>query len=185
MIELSQIKTTDTIGQLRGQLNTAFNEIQTDQPFIGRVVNPSINFYARSGTLVEAVTASFLSNQRIYALCFPESNGIFVAKVYGFLRFVIDSAVEFDHFTIDVPSIKLPTRDSPISTFVPPQHLGLDAQGSDIMLTGLAALNRNYGSMLDCTIEQNGADCNINCTNPDHATFALLSGLELNTITII
>lgn len=51
MIELTNIKTTDTFGQLRGQINTMQNEIMADQPFVGKVVNPSVNVYDRNNDL--------------------------------------------------------------------------------------------------------------------------------------
>lgn len=35
MIELTNIKTTDTFGQLRGQINTMQNEIMADQMVVG------------------------------------------------------------------------------------------------------------------------------------------------------
>ena len=40
MIKLTNIKPTDTIKQLRGQINTMQNEIMADQPFVGALVNP-------------------------------------------------------------------------------------------------------------------------------------------------
>lgn len=85
MIELANIKTTDTLGQLREQINTMQNEIMHDQPFVGVCQNISINFY-NSDQLALAVTASELTNEKLYALCYPESNGVFIAKVFGSLH---------------------------------------------------------------------------------------------------
>lgn len=153
MIELTQIKTTDALGQLRGQLNTAFTEIQTDQPFVGLAVNPSINFYNNDDSLVGALTASSLTNARLYLLCYPESNGVFVANVWGRISFKSPlTNANVHRIVIDVPAVKLPTRDATVSTFVSPDHLGLgsatvspqasDAVGS--MDVGLAMVQDDY-----------------------------------------
>lgn len=124
MIELTQIKSSDQIKSLRGQLNTAFSEIVSDQPFVGQVINPSITFHSEDDAQVGAVTASNIAGH-IFALCFPESNGVYIADVFG--------AIEFDYpaltatpavMKIDVPTVKMPTRTANISTFVSPTHLG-------------------------------------------------------------
>lgn len=132
MIELANIKTTDTLGQLRGQINTMQNEIVADQPFIGYVMNPSISFY-RDNSLVGGVTASELAAERLFALCFPESNGVFVASLFGQLRFVAKSDFSFNQIRIDIPGIKLATRDSVIGTFVNPNHLGMSASNTIVI----------------------------------------------------
>lgn len=132
MIELTNIKTTDTLGQLRGQINTMQNEIMADQPFIGYVMNPSISFY-RDNSLVGGVTASELAAERLFALCFPESNGVFVASLFGRLRFQAKSDFSFNQIRIDIPGIKLATRDSVIGTFVNPNHLGMSASNTIVI----------------------------------------------------
>lgn len=132
MIELANIKTTDTLGQLRGQINTMQNEIMADQPFIGYVMNPSISFY-RGNSLVGGVTASELAAERLFALCFPESNGVFVASLFGRLRFQAKSDFSFNQICIDIPGIKLATRDSVIGTFVNPNHLGMSASNTIVI----------------------------------------------------
>lgn len=132
MIELANIKTTDTLGQLRGQINTMQNEIMADQPFIGYVMNPSISFY-RDNSLVGGVTASELAAERLFALCFPESNGVFVASLFGRLRFQAKSDFSFNQIRIDIPGIKLATRDSVIGTFVNPNHLGMSASNTIVI----------------------------------------------------
>lgn len=159
MIELTNIKATDTVGELRKQINTMQNEIMADQPMIGVAVNPSINFF-NNGKLVSAITASKIANERIYALCFPESNGIFVAKFYGTIKFVPDEDAQANAFTIDVPSIKIPTRDSTISTFVPPAHFGFLHDDKAPMPVNVSVLN--FALMFDTQIVQHGTTCNIN-----------------------
>lgn len=159
MIELANIKATDTVGQLRGQINTMQNEIMADQPFIGVAVNPSINFF-NNGTLVSAITASMIANERIYALCFPESNGIFVAKFYGTIKFIPDDDAQTNTFTINVPSIKIPTRDSTIGTFVSPAHFGFLQDDEAPMLVNVSAFN--FSIMFNTQIVQHGTTCNIN-----------------------
>lgn len=159
MIELTNIKATDTMGQLRGQINTAQNEIMADQPFIGVAVNPSINFF-NNGAFVSAIKASNIANERIYALCFPESNGIFVAKFYGTIKFIPDEGAQTNAFTINVPSIKIPTRDSTIGTFVPPAHFEFLEHDDAPMSVNVSVFN--FSLMFNTQIVQHGTTCNIN-----------------------
>lgn len=124
MIELANIKTTDTLGQLRGQVNTMQNEIMHDQPMIGACLNPTVNLY--SGTsLVGAVTASNMSSCYLSALIFPENNGCFVAGIIGHCEWGSEiPECTFDKLTIDIPSIKAP-NGTIYTSFLPPEHLGL------------------------------------------------------------
>ena len=159
MIELTNIKATNTVGQLRGLINTMQNEIMADQPFIGVAVNPSINFF-NNGALVSAITASKIANERIYALCFPESNGIFVAKFYGTIKFAPNEDAQTNMFTINVPSIKIPTRDSTIGTFVSPAHFGFLEADKAPMSVNVSVFN--FALMFNTQIVQHGTTCNIN-----------------------
>lgn len=159
MIELANIKATNTVGQLRGLINTMQNEIMSDQPFIGVAVNPSINFF-NNGTLVSAITASRIANERIYALCFPESNGIFVAKFYGTIKFAPVEDAQTNTFTINVPSIKIPTRDSTIGTFVPPAHFGFLQDDKAPMSVNVSMFN--FSLTFNTQIVQYGTTCEIN-----------------------
>lgn len=174
MIELTQVKNTDKLGQLQGILNTAFSEIQTDQPFVGVCQNISINFY-NSNQLALAVTASELTDEKLYALCYPESNGVFIAKVFGSLQTTIStsSSVTTDKIVIDVPTVKLPTRDSSMSTFVSPSHLGLapaaspgdQITGPNVIAIGhcwISDLAGNLDAHSRVTIEQHNTTCNVN-----------------------
>lgn len=126
MIELSQIPATSKLKELRGQINTMANEINTDQMVLGRILNPSLNYYDVSSQLVGAVTASNIQSE-LFALCMPESNGLFIAYVFGRL-YTLDTP-ELTGKPIaceaDIPAIKIPNRDSAISTFVTMEHMGL------------------------------------------------------------
>lgn len=125
MIELEQIKKTDPIKSLRGQLNTAFNEIQSDQPLVGVCMNPSVNIYDERHELVQAVTASNVNNY-LKALILPENNGVYVCSVKGSIDFSINvsnSARDMFEICVDVPAIKAASKT--YSTFVSPSHLGL------------------------------------------------------------
>lgn len=174
MIELANIKTTDTLRQLREQINTMQNEIMADQPFVGVCQNISINFY-NSNQLALAVTAPELTDEKLYALCYPESNGVFIAKVFGSLQTAIftSSSVTTDKIVIDVPTVKLPTRDSPMSTFVSPSHLGLapaaspgdQITGPNVIAIGhcwISDLAGNLDAHSRVTIEQHDTTCNVN-----------------------
>ena len=150
MIKLTNIETTDPIRKLRRQINTMQNEIMANQPFVGYVMNPSIEFF-NGVSLVSSVTVSALATQRLLALCFPESNGVFVASLFGGIRFVYTADFSFSNVVIDIPGIKLATRDAVIGTFVSPKHLGISA--SDELFIG----NAYCGNVrLYATIEQYG-----------------------------
>ena len=127
MIELTNIKTTDQLKQLREQINTMQNEIMAHQPFVGVPVNPSVNYYSESGKLVGASTASSV-NSHLFLMCFPESNGVFVADAFGRVK-ANDTPNVTDTpawAVINIPAVKLPTRNASVSTFVPCDHFGLD-----------------------------------------------------------
>ena len=119
MIKLTNIKPTDTIKQLRGQINTMQNEIMADQPFVGALVNPSINYYAYDGdnyTLVATNTAIEVTCG-LTALCFPESNGVFVAGVWGMIKadaepHYVGPDRTYMLVAISVPAIKLATMST-------------------------------------------------------------------------
>lgn len=164
MIELTQVKNTDKLGTLQDILNTAFSGINTDQPFIGKVVNPSINMYTYNrdtGAFVldQAITASAITGN-LYAVCFPESNGVFVAKVFGHLSFDFESLM-LARLVVDVPSVKLATRDANVGTFVSPSHLGL----SDNTTHDAGAAFLDEGDVLEMTITQDGTTCDLTLTS--------------------
>lgn len=127
MIELEQIKKTDPLKSLRRQLNTAFSEIQSDQPFIGRCLNPTVNLY-RGPSLVGAITASNMSECFLAALVFPENNGCFVADIIGRGRWIAQDGElpddTFNRLVIDIPSIQL-ANGIKYTSFVTPDRLAL------------------------------------------------------------
>lgn len=128
MIELTNIKTTDTVKQLRGQINRMQNEIMANQPSIGRAFNPSVKVYFSNASVV-TIPPEGMQDDYIYALCFPEKNGVFVSKVWGtfYLPGIGTVNDHYDTVEIEIPAIKLSTRDAIISTFVAPEHFGLAA----------------------------------------------------------
>lgn len=136
MIKLTNIKTTDRIKQLRRQINTMQNEIMASQPFVGALVNPSINYYSFDDdnyTLVATNTAIEVESS-LTALCFPESNGVFVAGVWGGIKVMaephyVGSDRGYMLVSISVPAIKLATITDNISTFISCDHLGLPSVG--------------------------------------------------------
>lgn len=178
MIKLTNIKTTDKFKQLRGQINTMQNEIMANQPFVGTLVNPSINYYSFDGdnyTLVATNTAIEV-NSSLTALCFPENNGVFVAGVWGMIKVdaephYVGSDTSYMLAAISVPAIKLATMPTNISTFVSCSHLGLpsldpipgvttnpmQANIADIMFIK----SNNSASQVTPSIEQGDNICNI------------------------
>lgn len=182
MIELTNIKSTDKFKLLRGQINEMQNEIMANQPFVGALVNPSINYYSFYGdnyTLVATNTAIEVESS-LTALCFPESNGVFVAGVWGMIKVTaephyVGSDRDYMLVSISVPAIKLATMTDNISTFVPCDHLGLPSVGqipgfttkpmqaniADIMF----AKSNNSISQVTPSIEQGENTCNIIFSN--------------------
>lgn len=130
MIELSQIPVSSKLKELRGQINTMVNEINTDQMVLGRILNPSIEYYDAGSQLVGAVTASGVQSE-LFALCMPESNGLFIAYIFGRLYTFDTPELTGRPITceVDIPAIKIPNRDSAISTFVTMEHIGLSLAG--------------------------------------------------------
>lgn len=126
MIELSQIPASSKLKELRSQINTMANEINTDQMVLGRILNPSLEYYGINSQPVGAVTASDLKSE-LFALCMPESNGLFIAYIFGRLYTLDTPTLTGKPITCEaeIPAIKIPNRDSAISTFVTMEHLGL------------------------------------------------------------
>ena len=178
MIKLTNIKPTDKIKLLRRQINAMQNEIISNQPFVGTLVNPSINYYSTDGenaTLVATNAASTVESS-LTALCFPESNGVFVAGVWGMIKVTaephyVGSDSYYMLVSISVPAIKLATMTDNISTFISCDHLGLPSVGhipgfttkpvqaniADIMFVK----SNNSGSQVTPSIEQGDNICNI------------------------
>lgn len=150
MIKLTKIKPTDAVRQLRSQINSMQYEIMDNQPFIGYVMKPSIEFF-NGVSLVNSVPASAIATQRLLALCFPESNGVFVASLFGGIRFVYTADFSFNSIVINIPGIKLATRDAVIDTFVSPKHFGISE--SDELFIGDAYCGN---ARLNATLEQYG-----------------------------
>lgn len=180
MIKLTNIKTTDTIKQLRGQINTMQNEIMDNQPFVGALVNPSINYYSTDGENASlfATNAASTVKSRLTALCFPESNGVFVAGVWGMIQLtaapqsvgpLLDNPTD-TVLVIRVPAIKLATMPTHISTFVSCEQLGLPSVGQIpgvttkpmlANLTDIMIVDNGSTNMVTPSIEQGDNICNI------------------------
>lgn len=178
MIELTNIKTTDKIRQLRGQINDMQKEIMANQPFVGKLVSPSIKYYSFDGddyTLVATNTAIEVES-RLTALCFPESNGVFVAGVWGNIKAMaepnyVGSNRNYRLVAISVPAIKLATMSTNISTFVSCNHLGLledypipgfTTKPLQDNITDITFVNSNNSDRrVTPYIEQGGNTCNI------------------------
>lgn len=128
MIELTNIKATNTVGQLRGLINTMQNEIMADQPMIGACLNPSVDLYNRDA-LVSSVTAQNVTNY-LNAVILPEKNGCFVLGFTGCIQFrsLATEAPVVDKIVIDIPAIKAANASASYTTFLTPEHLGLKHQ---------------------------------------------------------
>lgn len=177
MIKLTKIKPTDAVRQLRSQINSMQYEIMDNQPFIGYVMNPRIEFF-KANTLVNSVPASAIATQRLLALCFPESNGVYVATLFGGIRFMYTADFSFDSIVIYIPGIKLATRDAVIGTFVSPKDLGISA--SNELFIGDAYCGN---ARLTATLEQYGTNGWLRLETAEYT--GLLQAMEDTTATIV
>lgn len=124
MIELPQIQNTSKLKELRGQINTMVNEINSDQMVVGQVLHPTAQLYSSSG-IVGSVSDSWIMNQ-LFAVCMPTSNGVYVAQMFGCLLAYGDSVTNnaVNGVKISIPAVKLPNRTEEVSSFVKPSSLG-------------------------------------------------------------
>lgn len=162
MIELDLIKTSDKASSLRGQLNTAFSEIMTNQAMIGTPVGATVKAYLGS-VLVTTINMDNL-HEKIYFDCLPEPNGVFVSAVHGGIYFSsLSSAVS--NIEITVPAIKLPSRDTTISTFVKPEDLDI-TEGSTKFSAGTC-------TCCDTTGDKQITNVGLGCVTIDSSSTAL------------
>lgn len=184
MIELTQVKNTDKLGQLQGILNTAFREIQTDQPFVGLCQDIAIKAY-NGNSIASTIPASSLESAKLYALCLPKSEAVFVAKVFGRIQFKFPATTTFTRIQIDIPSVKLPTRATKISNFIAPGDIGLGKDFSpNVMYTGAgwyAENNDTTAKLLFTILYSNGKNCNVGMTPHNLATITN-DGTKTSTI---
>lgn len=124
MIELSQIQNTSKLKELRGQINTMVNEINSDQMVVGQVLHPTAQLYY-NGSIVGSISDSWIINQ-LFAVCMPTSNGVYVAQMFGCLLAYGDSVTNntVNGVKISIPAVKLPNRTAEVSSFVKPSSLG-------------------------------------------------------------
>lgn len=128
MIELSQIPISSKLKELRGQINTMVNEINTDQMVIGQVLAPSAKIYNANNAIVDTVSASQWLTNQLFAVCMPESNGLYVAQLFGTLLAYTAATEPVASVTITIPVVKLPSRKAEVGTFVTPEHLGFKGE---------------------------------------------------------
>lgn len=138
MIELNNIYPTDTVGQLRGQINTMQQQIMYGQPMIGVCLNPSVYFY-NNGKLVYSITkqngADYLENIDNYlnALILPnrDRDECLVVGFTGLIHFLIpaNEATIVNKIVINIQAIKgivTESRSHRYVKFIRPDLLGLN-----------------------------------------------------------
>lgn len=184
MIELTNIKSTDKIRQLRGQINTMQNEIMADQPFVGLCQDISIKAF-NGNSVTSNIAASSLDGNKLYALCLPKGDAVFVAKVFGRIQFKFPGTTTFNRIQIDIPHVKLATRAAEISKFIAPGDIGLGKDFSpNTMYTGAgwyAEDNDTTAKLLFTIIYSNGAKCNVGMNMHNKATITN-DGTKTSTI---
>lgn len=128
MIELTNIKPTDTLWQLRGQINTMQNDIMADQPMIGACSKPSADLYDNT-TLVSSIPAPNIANY-LNAVILPsrKNNGCFVLGFTGSIQFrpQDDVAAIVDKIVIHITKIEAANAGASYTTFLTPNYLGLN-----------------------------------------------------------
>lgn len=137
MIELTHITATDTMGQLRGQINRMQNEIMTDQPMIGACINPSIYLY-HMDTLEYSFKPDYGTNYKnvtnyLNAVILPNTKGneCFVVGFTGVIQFLVpaNEAAKVNKIKIRIPSISGITAANTSYSyrkFITPDRLGLN-----------------------------------------------------------
>lgn len=128
MIDLTNIKATDTVGQLRGQINTMQNEIMADQPTIGACSRPSVDLY-NGATLVSSIPAPNIANY-LNAVILPsrKNNGCFVLGFTGAIQFrsPTNVAATVDKIAIHITKIKAANARDSYTIFLTPDYLELN-----------------------------------------------------------
>ena len=190
MIKLNNIKSTDTLGQLRGQINTMVDEINTmvdkintmadeinsNQMVVGQVLNPRVIISYYHGDNLE-VDASLEVNQ-LFALCMLKSNSVYIAQVFGTILGNVttdNNSTDFAAVAIVIPSVKLPNRTAEVSSFLTPSSLGfteVDSDAHDVwnagVQFGLTVLNSNGSTSVittNPTLDNSSTDIILNSQN--------------------
>lgn len=180
MIELSQIQSTSKLKELRGQINTMANEINGNQMVIGQVLHPTATIYSVGGLDVASITADKWVVNQLFAVCMPESNGVYIARVFGCLFATITSTGDaIESVDIDIPSVKLPNRENEVSTFISPFHLGFTPDNSN----GLPAIRNTglqFGVILRDSTESSIAVTDQELTSRTDATLLNYQGLVVS-----
>lgn len=138
MIELSQIPNTSKLKELRGQINTMVDEINGNQMVIGQVFNPTAKIMNGGNDIIDTITPSQWLINQLFAVCMPESNGVYVAQLFGTLVSYTAATEPIYQVSISIPAVKLPSREAEVSTFVTPEHLGFKGRYTGLITnTGL------------------------------------------------
>ena len=128
MIELSQIQNTSKLKELRGQINTMANEINSNQMVIGQVLNPTAIIRNGGNDVIDTITPSQWLRNQLFAVCMPESNGVYVAQLFGTLLSYTAATEPIAQVGISIPAVKLPSREAEVSTFFTPEQLGFTGE---------------------------------------------------------
>jgi hypothetical protein len=131
MIELTDIKATDTVGQLRRQINSVQKEIMHNQPMIGACVNPSVYLF-NNKTLVYQLPSQNVTNY-LNAVILPKrkTDECFVVGLTGQIHFLIpaNEAAIVNKILINIQEISgIISADMSFSyrKFTTPDSLGLN-----------------------------------------------------------
>lgn len=137
MIELSQIQNTSKLKELRGQINTMVDEINGNQMVVGQVLRPKANILRNTTTVG---TVDMWYTNRLFAICMPGPDGVYVAQVFGvLLSYAQVSSNDITGIKIDIPAVKLPNRTTEEKLFVNSLSQGFipDDDFYDVYNTGL------------------------------------------------
>lgn len=137
MIELSQIQNTSKLKELRGQINTMVDEINSNQMIVGQVLRPKATIYRNTTTVG---TVDMWYTNRLFAICMPGPDGVYVAQLFGrLLSYAQVSSNDITDINIDIPAVKLPNRTTEEKLFVNSLSQGFipDDDSYNVFNTGL------------------------------------------------
>ena len=124
-------KGTGTTYNVANEITTLRNSVSQNsvsQMIIGQVFNPTAIIRNGANDIIDTITPSQWRTNQLFAVCIPESNGVYVAQLFGTLLSYTAATEPIYQVAISIPAVKLPSREAEVSTFVKPENLGFKGQ---------------------------------------------------------
>ena len=119
---------TVEVAEQASAINTMVDEINGNQMVIGQVFNPTAKIMNGGNDVIDTITPSQWLINQLFAVCMPNSNGVYVAQLFGTLLSHTAATEPIYQVSISIPAVKLPSREAEVSTFVTPENLGFKGQ---------------------------------------------------------